>query len=414
MSKGKESSSKSEQSTQKPHQPKQAGFEQEVMPDQMASTADKILYLQRTVGNQAVNSLLKGQASHPAALNGGLSGLRSGRELKQATMTSAIQRDDELTETAQELYQEGVRLYQGQDYRAAIIRFERAREMPDFSESDRATLHYNIAMSNLRLRRFATAVYNFEQYLERGDISEENRAEGTTRLAEAREGAGVPDDMSSEDAQRVFEEGTRYYASNDFRSAIVRFERVRSAGGLDETNQALLAFNIGRSNMGLRRYATAIPYFEDYIRSLGFDPDSAQTQEAAADNADLLEALNLLREARQNAGMPWARLLFEQAVAANGAGNYDESLASLRQLYDLADLDDSTRALTVYNLGLTLHHLGNYSEAIRYYQEYLAGSGSESDQADARAHLDRARQNQPPSSGETASQPETTEETTEP
>jgi tetratricopeptide (TPR) repeat protein len=312
------------------------------------------------------------------------------------------------------LYQEGVRLYQGQDYRAAIIRFERAREMPDFSERDRATLHYNIAMSNLRLRRFATAVYNFEQYLERGDISEENRAEGTTRLAEAREGAGVPDDMSSEDAQRVFEEGTRYYASNDFRSAIVRFERVRSAGGLDETNQALLAFNIGRSNMGLRRYATAIPYFEDYIRSLGFDPDSAQTQEAAADNADLLEALNLLREARQNAGMPWARLLFEQAVAANGAGNYDESLASLRQLYDLADLDDSTRALTVYNLGLTLHHLGNYSEAIRYYQEYLAGSGSESDQADARAHLDRARQNQPPSSGETASQPETTEETTEP
>ena len=45
MNKGKDTSSKSEQATQKPAQPKQAGFEQEIMPDLGASTADKILYL---------------------------------------------------------------------------------------------------------------------------------------------------------------------------------------------------------------------------------------------------------------------------------------------------------------------------------------------------------------------------------
>ena len=384
------------------------------MPDQMASTADKILYLQRAAGNQAVNSLLNGQAKDRAGLLDGLSGLRSGRALKQSAITPSIQRDDEIAATAQELLEEGVRLYNSGDYRAAIIRFERARQMPGISESDLGELHYNIASANLNLRRFATAVYNYEQYLERGDISEEDRAEGTRRLAEAREGAGVPDEMTEEDARRIFEEGQRHYEGGDFRGAIIRFERVRSTEWLDETDQALLAFNIGGSNMGLHRYATAIPYFEEYIRSLGFDPDSAQTQEAAAENADLSEALDLLREARQNTGMPWAQLLFDQALADFRAGNYEESLTSLRQLYGLADLDDSTRALTVYNLGLTLHNLGNYSEAIRYYEEYLTGTGSEGDQADARAQLDRARQNQPPASGGTESQPESTEETESP
>jgi hypothetical protein len=63
------------------------------------------------------------------------------------------------------------------------------------------------------------------------------------------------------------------------------------------------------------------------------------------------------------------------------------------------------------NLGLTNHNLGNYSEAIRYNQEYLDGSGSEGDRAEVQAQLERALQNQPPSTGATGSQPETTEET---
>lgn len=360
----------------------------------ITSDVDYLLLMQKTVGNQAVNRLI--QEAGTSQVDSRLAAANKFHVPDKIEGSLAVQRADEMVDTAKTIFEEGEQFYNEGDYRAAIIRFERARQMPGMSRDNQAMIHFNIGLSNFKLRRFATAVYNFEQYINAGVGSEQEQDQARQMLQRSRDGAGVPAEMSEEEQRQTFEDAEQYYASSQFRKAIVRFERVRQAGNLGAASRAILSFNIGLCNIRLRRFATAIPYFEEYIRSLGHDPNSTQTHEAAQGNADLREALDLLRQARQGAEMPWARLLYYQATEKYEAGNYSEAVTLFQQLMGMPDLDSSQSSMIFYNAGMSLHRLSRFSEAVTYYQRYLTTEPSEQDRVKAEAQIEQARNNAPP------------------
>ncbi len=74
-------------------------------------------------------------------------------------------------------------------------------------------------------------------------------------------------DAQIEKARQKFEIAEAYFRRKDFRKAIVMYERVRQMPGLPQQVYRACLFNIGQANIKLRRYATAILYFETYLQS---------------------------------------------------------------------------------------------------------------------------------------------------
>jgi tetratricopeptide (TPR) repeat protein len=94
-----------------------------------------------------------------------------------------------------------------------------------------------------------------------------------------------------EQARQKFERAQSYYQAKDYRKAIVLFERVRQMAGLSPNVYRACLFNIGQANLKLRRFATAILYFETYL----------QSQEIS--DKDRKWAQGLLEDAKRGAGV---------------------------------------------------------------------------------------------------------------
>jgi Tfp pilus assembly protein PilF len=192
----------------------------------------------------------------------------------------------------EQVFNEGASLYENGELQEAMVRFERVIQLPDVPENVRRSCLYNVGMANMRLQRFATAITFFEQYIAMPGADAEK---GTEKLLEAKRGAGVDVDQSSdqpfpvERAEQIFQQGANFYAAGDFRQAIVRFERVRQLPSVPDNVRQGCLFNIGVSNLRLGRPAVAITYFEQYLNMPGADAEKG--------NEKLLEA-------RRGAGVP--------------------------------------------------------------------------------------------------------------
>jgi outer membrane protein assembly factor BamD (BamD/ComL family) len=146
---------------------------------------------------------------------------------------------------------------------------------------------YNIGQANLRLRRFATAILYFEEYL---TMPGADRQGGEAGLAQAQQGAGVPGaeiptaeaPLSMEQTREMFDEAVELYGNRQYRRAIIRFERVRQQPDIGEDVRRDCLYNIGQANLRLRRFATAIPYFEEYLTMPGADREGGEAGLAQA------------------------------------------------------------------------------------------------------------------------------------
>ncbi|HEY9076524.1 MAG TPA: tetratricopeptide repeat protein [Anaerolineaceae bacterium] len=244
--------------------------------------------LQATFGNQAVQRMI----------------------MRQRLPNAAVEPvTDQSTQNTQgrELWERATTAYTAGRYQRAIILFERIRNLPGMSEQVIAAMTFNIGVANLRLHRYNTAIIYFEEYLRIGD----DRELGQARLDEARRGAGLP-------AQREETEGgagganvssgaggesaaglqvlrdTFYSALADYRGgnygrAIAKFERIRSARGASEEVRQAVVYNIGMCMLRMRRYATAVFYFEQYLNMGGSDRERGEQR---------------LDEAKRGAGIP--------------------------------------------------------------------------------------------------------------
>lgn len=93
---------------------------------------------------------------------------------------------DELRST----FEDARRHYARREWGEALAAFERVRQGAGSDEAVRAACVFNIGLSNLRARRFATAAFYFERYL---TSPAADAAGGRARLSEARAAAGIVD-----------------------------------------------------------------------------------------------------------------------------------------------------------------------------------------------------------------------------
>ena len=327
--------------------------------------------LQRLAGNQRVNQMLTQGQLTPAS--GGDGVYRASMVPGNQSGSGMIQRDGEANENlAQELHNEGLRFYRAGQYQRAIVRFERARQVPGLSDEVNRDILFNMGRANLNLERFATAINYLEQYREMdgadtagADELLNQAREGTEADAERileREGASIPsetDENAQDRARALFDEAIALYERQQYRQAVIIFQQVREAGGADNPDvERDMLFNIARCNMHLRRYATAINYLERYL-----DMDGASVD----------EAMTMLREVQGDAGVTaiFSRL-FGIGRDAYQAGNHDDAIHIFTVLLEIESLNDDERAQLHYNLGQAFFEQGSYDQAIPHYQAYLA------------------------------------------
>ena len=205
------------------------------------------------------------------------------RELSDAPLQ---QFDDEPGEA---LHRQAQRFWDAGNYREALAVWERAREVPGVTAAQAAMLLFNIGMCNLRLERFATAVFFFEEYLESPGANQELARE---RLTEARRGAGVSERGVSEGTARsLHAQAQQAFNAGEYARALILWERARHMRGATDEQRAAFLLNIGLSNLRMERYGSAVAAFEEYLRTPG---------------ADREEGEDLLARARAGLGSPVA------------------------------------------------------------------------------------------------------------
>jgi len=196
-------------------------------------------------------------------------------------------------EEGKRLFNQAKEFYENGQYRQAIIHFERLRQMPGISEEIKRPLLYNIGVSNIRLRRFATAIFYLEQYI---SIPGADVELARAHLQEAKSGLGISpgetttdvestsetapstseETFDKEEARELFTRAQAFYQVGQYRQAIIHFERCRQISGMPASAKRDMLYNIGVSNLRLRRFATAIFYFEQYLSMPGADEESAR------------------------------------------------------------------------------------------------------------------------------------------
>ena len=192
------------------------------------------------------------------------------------------------TSAANNLVRQGERFYQNGNYSRAIVFFQRALHSENVDNSHSAQLLYNIGMCNYRMSRYAAAINFFELYLTHnpgdpttqglleecrsrsnahnsdGAISGTNRyaTEGGQTTAENRPESSEAGPTSRDRLQRA----ERQFSHGDYRSAMYLFEQARQGSNLSASDNADILYNLGMCNLRMRRYGTAITYFEQYLQ----------------------------------------------------------------------------------------------------------------------------------------------------
>jgi tetratricopeptide (TPR) repeat protein len=281
---------------------------------------------------------------------------------------------------AKAVFREGVSLYRQGRFRAAIIRFERLRQMQGLPASVPRACLFNIGRCNLRLRRYATAIVYLEKYLSTPGA---DRGAGETLLGEARQGAGAPaqaDTQVSEDQlKQMFMEAQDLYLAGQFRRAIIIFERMRQAPGFPEEWRREWLWNIGRCNLKLKRYATAIIYLEEFLAmpGTGVEEGEALLREAKRGAGVPVEAIGTGRAAGAGGVMDQAKAVFREGVSLYRQGRFGAAIIRFERLRQMQGLPASVPRACLFNIGRCNLRLRRYSTAIVYLEKYLSTPGAD-------------------------------------
>jgi len=92
-------------------------------------------------------------------------------------------------------------------------------------------------------------------------------------------------------ARQLFNRAQEYYQRRSYRKAIILYERARQLAGTPDSAKRACLYNIGMANLKLRRFATAIIYFETFLQSPGIT------------EKDRADAQRRLSEAKRGAGV---------------------------------------------------------------------------------------------------------------
>jgi tetratricopeptide (TPR) repeat protein len=286
---------------------------------------------------------------------------------------------------ARDLHEQANRFYEQNMFPEALAAWERARELAGLTPDQEAAFLFNIGMCNLRLERFATAVFFFEEYLEKPGA---NLEVGRERLARARAGAGVAEEgVSERSARSLHERANAAYEAGDFRRALILWERARHQRGATEEHRASFLFNVGMCNLRLERFGSAVAVFEEYLRTPGADQEVGRARleraRAGAGSAEFAEA-----PLQQPDDAP-GQALHRQAERFYDRGMFAEALAVWERARETPGLTPAVQASMLFNVGMCNLRLERFATAVFFFEEYLESASA--DVEVGRERLARAR-----------------------
>lgn len=335
------------------------------------------------VGNSAISQLLS--TSQPSSL--------------EVTVAPVVQRTSENVEHSAEHFSIGAQHFQAGRYRQAAQSFERARQTPGLTTDTHGAILYDLALCNMRLERWATAVMYLEQYL---SISGADREAGEAQLELARAGTsgdasdisereGIPAEAADADPgsqiahlRQIWEAAGAQFVAGRFRQSIILFEKARQLSDGQFESEAV--YNIGKANLRLRRFSTAIIYFE-------------QAHDLATSDEDRADVHELLNEARRSAGaltgQEQAQMMYGLAQEAHSAGDYEAALRRFRELLSVRGVAPDILNVTYYNLASLYLQLGQSEQARHYIDLYLAASPDDADGLELRRRIEAESGSEP-------------------
>jgi len=202
-------------------------------------------------------------------------------------------------------------------------------------------------------------------------------------------------ETENQEAQQHFAAGQAHFAAGRYGEALARFEQ--SYALLDGGQRAELAYDMGLCHQRLGQ-AAAISFYQEYLSQSGLSDRN---------RALALEQIRRVRlgitetateppaptpEAAATADTE-AQAIFQQGREAADAGNYTLALERFNQIYGNPDLEAHVRRDMAFNMGVSHQQLGNFGEAISFYEEYTQFSGvSDDDRLDVLDRIRRCRQ----------------------
>ncbi len=273
---------------------------------------------------------------------------------------------------ARELHAQARRFWDAGNFREAAALWERARETPGLTPLQNAEFLLNIGLCNLNLDRYATAVFFFEEYLEAPGV---DQATGRRWLAEARAGAGVPDEgVSERTAQALHARANRAFNAGEYARALVFWERGRHQRGITDSQRAAFLFNVGMCNLMLERYASAVAVFEEYLRTPGADRRLGENRllraRAGVGSSELSDAP--LQQPDDDPG----EALHRQAQRFFEAGDFREALAMWERARETPGKTPAQNAMLLFNIGMCNLRLERFATAVFFFEEFLESPGT--------------------------------------
>jgi tetratricopeptide (TPR) repeat protein len=279
---------------------------------------------------------------------------------------------------AKKLLRAANKLARRRKYRQAIISYERLVHQPGVGEAVTTPATINIGICNYRLGRYATANLYFQQYLKlpyarlkKGAyylaLTQGKLGLGPEAAAGKEKAAGVPS-VDGKQAEAQFKKGVAKYKAGQHAVAIVLFEQARNNKLLAERLRVKAVFNLGLCSKRLRRYATAMRYFETYLGLPG---------------AKVAKGAYQARQMRGKIGLPstefkQGKINERQATQLLGAANklargrkYRQAIIDYERLLHQPGVPEATSTPATINIGICNYRLGRYATANFYFQQYL-------------------------------------------
>jgi len=300
---------------------------------------------------------------------------------------------------AAEQFELGNQAYLNGDFSTAARAFTRIIEQSGADPQTVSEMWFNVAQCQYRLGRHAAALNAYQQI--GSDALSERRSVITERMAACRQRLGVATNASGEvvpltgeESADRFERGSAAYSAGDYETALRLFTQILEGSTLTPHDRAAMLHNAGMCNYRMRRFAAAIPLFEQALAEPALNNTEAAQRyltesrnEIGIATNDSGGALTFLQQER--------RERFDRASAAYGSGDYSTALRIFTQMIEQDEFDSESQAQIRWNMAMCNYRMNRYATALYLFlqiqnESSIRGDELRSHVADCRAHLNIA------------------------
>jgi tetratricopeptide (TPR) repeat protein len=219
-----------------------------------AKATGQPLLMHSRMGNQALQRMLKADAQ--ANVPG---------DMVQRETTAA---DD--TERLHSIFNVAETFYKAEAYSDAAINYTKLLQFDSLKGEQRAQILYNVGQCQRNLKRYANAIPYYEEAVQIGAGAFQKKAEYFLKVCREELGITMVNDedvlhVGLDDAKDLFVQADEAYKGGNYKDALALYLQVQQ---YYPDASGMMYFNMGQCNRNLKRWATALYFYE---RSLEYD-----------------------------------------------------------------------------------------------------------------------------------------------